>query len=228
MQPRVLERNAHGLRSCGWARHGLCFVGDSILITPHLAKETMTMRAANKPFLSLTAADLMTDAVVTVGQHLSLANVAQLLAEHAISGAPVVDEAGRCVGVISATDFISFARSAGHARKERREHVPPVHSAWQVVDVQAVPREEVRDYMTKDPVMVTPDTPIAELARQMTDAHIHRVIVVDSQDRPVGVVSTTDLLAALAYAGPGAPDGSGSWMPAPVRPSAFSRTSPRQ
>jgi len=34
----------------------------------------------------------------------------------------------------------------------------------------------------------------------MIDAHIHRVIVVDEQQRPVGVVSSTDILSAVAYA----------------------------
>lgn len=42
-------------------------------------------------------------------------------------------------------------------------------------------------------------TPIRELARQMIDAHIHRIIVVDDENRPLGIVSSTDLLAALAY-----------------------------
>jgi predicted transcriptional regulator len=36
----------------------------------------------------------------------------------------------------------------------------------------------------------------------MLDAHIHRLIVVDSADHPIGVVSTTDILAAIAYAEP--------------------------
>ena len=42
-------------------------------------------------------------------------------------------------------------------------------------------------------------TPIRELAREMSDADIHRVIVVDEQERPIGVVSSTDVLAAMAY-----------------------------
>jgi CBS domain-containing protein len=56
-------------------------------------------------------------------------------------------------------------------------------------------------YMTQDPVTVSPGTHISDLARMMTDAHIHRVIVVDGQNRPVGIVSSTDILAAVAYAG---------------------------
>jgi CBS domain-containing protein len=74
---------------------------------------------------------------------------------------------------------------------------------WQVVDAEALPADEVRQYMTADPVAAAPDTPVRALARMMLDAHVHRVIVVDGGRRPVGVVSTTDVLAALAYAGDG-------------------------
>jgi CBS domain-containing protein len=52
--------------------------------------------------------------------------------------------------------------------------------------------------MTPDPVTVRPGTPVKEVARLMLDAHIHRVIVVDARGRPVGVVSSTDLIAAVA------------------------------
>jgi CBS domain-containing protein len=69
---------------------------------------------------------------------------------------------------------------------------------WQIVE-EALPTEDVRHYMTADPVTVDEGTPIRTLARRMLDAAVHRVIVVDQQ-RPVGVVSGTDLLAALAYA----------------------------
>ena len=53
--------------------------------------------------------------------------------------------------------------------------------------------------MSTDPVTVAPSTPITDLTRKMIDAHIHRVIVVDEQDHPIGVVSSTDVLAAVTY-----------------------------
>lgn len=69
---------------------------------------------------------------------------------------------------------------------------------WQEVEVEKLPTDEVRQFMTPDPVTVTPETSIRTLARKMIDAHIHRVIVVDEQRRPIGVVSSTNLLAVLA------------------------------
>jgi CBS-domain-containing membrane protein len=58
--------------------------------------------------------------------------------------------------------------------------------------------EEVHQFMTSDVVSVPPSTGLVALARKMLDAHIHRIIVVDEDGRPVGVVSTTDILAAIA------------------------------
>ena len=54
--------------------------------------------------------------------------------------------------------------------------------------------------MSTDPVCVGPHTSIGGIARMMIDAHIHRVIVVDAVRHPVGIVSSTDILAAVAMA----------------------------
>jgi hypothetical protein len=79
------------------------------------------------------------------------------------------------------------------------------HSAWQCNEEQALSTDEVSNYMTADLVTASPETRIADLAREMMDAHIHRVIVVDSAHRPIGVVSSTDILAAVADADPSFP-----------------------
>lgn len=71
---------------------------------------------------------------------------------------------------------------------------------WQVVELEHLPEIPVRRFMTPDPVMINAEAPIQELARKMVDAHIHRMIVVDAEQKPVGVVSVTDILAAVAYA----------------------------
>ncbi len=69
---------------------------------------------------------------------------------------------------------------------------------WQQV-TRNLPVSPVQRYMTADVVTAGPQTTLPELARTMIDAHIHRVIVVDDQHKPIGIVSSTDLLAALAY-----------------------------
>jgi CBS domain-containing protein len=205
------------------------------------------MHATTMPLFSLTAADLMTRDVLRLHREMPLRDAANLLFRSQISGAPVVDDHGRCVGVLSASDFVrkevgvspSTPRDpllltcpflvkfrAAEAETEylcvlppgacsiqsRRQaragetltccsqpHAVPVD--WQVVHAEELPEDAVARYMTADPVTATPETPLHELAQMMTDAHVHRVIVVNDDREPVGVVSSTDVLAVVARAG---------------------------
>jgi CBS domain-containing protein len=69
---------------------------------------------------------------------------------------------------------------------------------WQVVDVKAAQRDQVRGHMTRDPLLVMPETSLAEIAEVLLEPHRRSVVVVDGERRPVGVVSSKDVLAALA------------------------------
>lgn len=69
---------------------------------------------------------------------------------------------------------------------------------WQMVEMESLPTEDVRHYMTSEPVAVDPDTPIRTIARRMLDTGVARVIVADSNGAPIGVVSASDLVAAVA------------------------------
>jgi CBS-domain-containing membrane protein len=163
------------------------------------------MLATPKAFFTLTAEDLMSRPVVTIPQQMSLRAAARLLAEERITGAPVVDEAGRCVGVLSASDFVKWAQDGGSENEVRCTTAQCFCSEWQVVDLTFLPPDEVRWHMTADPVMVSLETPITALAQMMVDAHIHRLIVVDVERRPIGIVSGTDIVAAVAGADSGDP-----------------------
>lgn len=157
------------------------------------------MAPTTKSLLNLTAADLMSASVVMVPEEMSLQGAAHMLAQACVTGAPVVNNQGRCVGVISASDFIRWAekgRLHGHVGHEAVAFCAP----WQLVDPGLLPEDAVHNYMTCDPVSVLPATPIGRLARMMIDAHIHRVIVTDPTGKPIGIVSSTDVLAAVAQA----------------------------
>jgi CBS domain-containing protein len=203
------------------------------------------MTTLKQPFLALTAGDLMSQPVKIIPQGMSLRAAARVLFDANISGAPVVDASGRCVGVLSTTDFVRWAAKQNHKGPEEDRlplscsfqikakgptgqevilctlasgacpmQVPrpgpggkevlvcnqphAVFADWQSVELEELPADEVHRYMTADPVLVLPSTPIGELARRMVDAHIHRLIVVDLEGRPVGVVSSTDVLASVA------------------------------
>jgi CBS domain-containing protein len=158
------------------------------------------MKTLAKPLLKLTAADLMSDPVVMVPEEMSLRKAAHLLILNHISGAPVVDPFGMCIGVLSATDFIRWADDGPSVALMRQPSTETFTPSW-MIEPERVPEYPVRKYMTTDPVTVDPDKSIVELSRMMLDAHIHRVIVVNEASQPIGVVSATDILAAVAYAG---------------------------
>ena len=154
------------------------------------------MMTALQPLLTRSAGDLMSDTVLLIPRAMSLQGAAHLLSQAGVSGAPVVDDAGRCVGVLSTTDFLHLAE---------QKKFPPCPElrdvySWQIVEEEGPPPDTVETAMNRDPVTVTKSVLIGEIARMMIDAHIHRVIVVDADDRPVGVVSSTDILAAVAQA----------------------------
>jgi CBS-domain-containing membrane protein len=156
------------------------------------------MLATKKPLSDLTAADLMSRQVVVIHQDMSLRAAARLLSRSCISGAPVVGQNGECVGVISAMDFIRWAEDKEKGRG-CGGRTGCVCADWQVVEVDALPDDVVANYMTADPVTAPPSAGIRDLAWMMMDAHIHRVVIVDGDFRPIGVVSSTDVLAAVAY-----------------------------
>jgi CBS-domain-containing membrane protein len=164
------------------------------------------MHSPGKPFFTLTAEDLMTREVITIRQEMSLSAAARLLSRAQITGAPVVDAEGVCVGVVSATDFLCLADRERRTAATAHAGARCICSDWQVMEQHELPPDEVRDHMTADPVTVRPGTPIGELAGLMLNAHIHRVIVVDGKGRPMGVVSSTDVIAAVAQAAANRPE----------------------
>jgi len=138
------------------------------------------MQASNDP--TLRARDLMQRDLITVTPETPILDVHRLFVEEEIHGAPVVGDDGVVLGVISALDLARVVRDALE---------PGSGGAAGLDDVTAA------DAMTKELVIVTPDTPIDELARTMLQQRVHRVLV--GRDRMIdGVVTTFDLVRALA------------------------------
>jgi CBS-domain-containing membrane protein len=151
-----------------------------------------------KSLFALTAADLMKRPVVSIRDDAYLKDAARLLRAEQISGAPVVNEEGRCVGVLSATDFMRWAET-DVATTRVPEPESAYFSDWQVINLERLPHDPVRHHMATDVVTADRSASLAQLARQMLDAHIHRIIIVDACCHPIGIVTSTDILAALAY-----------------------------
>ncbi|HWB41797.1 MAG TPA: CBS domain-containing protein [Gemmatimonadales bacterium] len=131
---------------------------------------------------TMLVAELMQRNVRTVGADATIAEVVVSLADAHISGLPVVDDGGRVVGVISASDVLTAEAETNDsaARQELLEGTA------------------VREIMTRRPYTVTPETDVREAARQMLYADVHRLFVTED-GRIVGVVSTTDIVRAVAH-----------------------------
>lgn len=81
-----------------------------------------------------------------------------------------------------------------------------VPTDWQIVELDTAP-VVVRDVMTTAVVSVTLEAPVPELARMMLDENVHRLLVLDPANHPVGIVSVDDLLQVLAQPEAAVPGG---------------------
>ena len=161
------------------------------------------MNSAIERLLSLRVCDVMSSSVVEVSVNASLADAAALLIENNVTGAPVIDESGRCVGVLSSTDFMVRDRLPEGCTEETAlgyEHVLVKKTGLGSYQIEACQEDRVGEHMTPAVQTITETAPIMNAARAMCGEHIHRLIVVDEKGRPVGIVSTLDLVAAMVAA----------------------------
>jgi CBS domain-containing protein len=163
-----------------------------------------------RDWLSQTpVSSLMTRAVVTLHPDDPLAHAASVFLREQITGAPVVDADGRCLGVLSVSDLVGAEEKVAAARQQLAGStywttalaLPVSVYAEKLAEVrdQIAPSAEqpVRNFMTRDLVAVPANTPLESAVRKLMDAHIHRLLVVDADQQLSGILSTTDVLAAL-------------------------------
>ena len=143
----------------------------------------------------MLAKDIMRRKIITVKSWLTLPELAKVFAEHAITGAPVVDQSGIVIGVVSQTDLV-------RSRREASDGVPLYHRELDAplsvlgLHFEEVDQSRVEQIMTPGAISFDVETPVERLAAAMLERHIHRVLI--TRDRAlVGIVTTMDLLRAL-------------------------------
>ncbi len=148
-----------------------------------------------------TVADIMDRDPVTVSPETSVEDVVRLLRTHEVPGVPVVNEGGRCVGIVTEADLVL-------ADEEGDLHIPHyVELFGGVVFLEPLRRFEerlrkavasnVEEMMTADPVTIAPEATLREAARLIADEGHNRLPVVE-HGRFVGLVTRVDVLQALA------------------------------
>jgi CBS domain-containing protein len=148
-----------------------------------------------------TVADIMEREPVTVSPDATVEEVVRVLKENELPGVPVVNEGGRCVGIVTEADLVI-------ADEEGDLHIPHyIELMGGVVFLEPLRRYEERlrkavaaraqDMMTEDPVTVEATAPVREAARLIAEKGHNRLPVVE-HGRLVGVVTRVDVLQALA------------------------------
>jgi len=150
-----------------------------------------------------TARELMETRLISVNPEASLLEVHRLFAEEEISGAPVVDDLGTLIGVITASDLIrAVQEESGTARFETgyfRDLLPYSSPDWAAGPEDFENRLaalRVSEAMTAEVLTISPSTPAPEIARLLREQHIHRVFV-SAGSQLLGIVTAFDLLRVL-------------------------------
>ncbi|AHH95888.1 CBS domain-containing protein [Kutzneria viridogrisea] len=134
----------------------------------------------------MRAQDVMSSPVVVLRQDLPVKQAAAVLADKGFTSAPVVDEDGRLIGMVTEADVL-------------RDRVPvdPRSRIWGAVTKQAQPAATVGEVMSTPAVAIPPGTDCSAIARMMLDDHVRSMPVVDGAE-VVGIVTRRDLLRVIA------------------------------
>lgn len=148
------------------------------------------------------AADVMSESVVSLRPEMSLKEAWEVLYENHISGAPVVDEQGNVLGVLSQSDLVRELAAETSYTAPFAGFYYDVPCYFPFGDSKEHKLNElaaitVSEAMTVDPVCVRPSDSISYLAGTMRSRHIHRLIVTEGK-KLCGIVSSLDLLKAMA------------------------------
>ena len=146
-----------------------------------------------------TAKDIMTTPVVTVSPEMEIKDLATRLSDNRISGAPVVDEEGTLLGIVTESDLLLT---------EKPVHIPTFFILLDSLvyfenpfkldkELKELTARTVADIYTPDCLTVSPETPVDEIASLMVKEKRYLLPVVDQDKRVVGIISRTNMLSLI-------------------------------
>jgi CBS domain-containing protein len=163
--------------------------------------------ASPRTFESLRAKDLMTPNPISIRHDATIHEALELLTDRGFGAAPVIDERGLPVGVVSRTDILTYERECvGRPYASKCIDSARDCTDWDIVPEPTwleVPPDEwinstrVSEIMTPAIFTVALDTPASEVVRRILDLNIHHLFVSDSDFSIVGVISPLDVLRGL-------------------------------
>jgi len=149
-----------------------------------------------------TAADLMMPNPMSIRGNATVREATEVLTDHGFSAAPVIDDAGRPLGVISRGDIVlhdreksaSLGAAGYYEQADLTTHGERLGPGFHV---QAMDGTLVRDIMTPAVFSVGLATPAGKVVAQMLALKVHRLYVVERDGTLVGVISALDVLRHL-------------------------------
>jgi CBS domain-containing protein len=153
--------------------------------------------------MALTARDIMETQVITLSPNDPLSSVHRLFYDEEIHGAPVVDEQGRVLGILTTMDLLRAAADERDAARGDssyfRELFELSGADWNDAPdgfIDRLREHTAAEFMTEDVACVSTDAPVPEIARTMRQNRIHRVLVIE-EGVLRGIISTSDMVALL-------------------------------
>jgi CBS domain-containing protein len=147
-----------------------------------------------------TAEELMSSNPVSLREDATIPEAVALMTDRGYSAAPVIDEAGHPIGVISRTDILVHDREqVRHAQPaedlEAAHRRRPRHEGF---SIEIADSTRVRDIMTPTVFTVRVDTRAADVVKRMCELKVHQLFVVDGDNALVGVISALDIVRRLS------------------------------
>jgi CBS domain-containing membrane protein len=151
------------------------------------------MQAYERRFGIIYCGDIMSRDVITVDFATGLRDAWRLLRHHKLHALPVLNRARRVIGIVAQSDFLKHSELddyAGFAGRLRR-------FLGRSTETHSEKPEVVGQIMSSQVITAKADTPIVELVPLMSNSGLHHIPVLDDDERFVGMVTQSDLLAAL-------------------------------
>jgi CBS domain-containing protein len=158
----------------------------------------LPLRHSLAEMLRMRVADFMSREVVTVRPDTPILIAARQMLEQKISGLPVVDDAGRVVGIVTERDLLRHGETEGVKRRPHWLQLI-VERGGLADEAGRFHARTVGDVMTHNPVTVTEATPLEEASRLIEENSFKRLPVVRGREL-VGIIARADLVQALIRA----------------------------
>ena len=144
------------------------------------------------------AEDIMETDVICISPDTEVPKAVEILLKNHINGVPVVNDKNELVGILCQSDLIF---------QQKEMPIPPIFTILDSIiplssskklkdTLRKISAATVNQAMIKDPVTISADTPVSEIASLMVEKHFHTLPVVDGK-KLIGIIGKEDILKTL-------------------------------